>query len=290
MDVQSAPFQRIVVLTYPGVNGGPEEAEKMAAFLRQGGVTETAWGSFLDRPLVAQVEAGHFDLLVSVGGDGSMLRAGHLCAPRGIPFVGVNLGRFGFLTEIQRGEWRDGLTRLLEGRYRIEDRMLLHAEHVRAGQVINSSLVINEVVACRGQYVRPIRVRACVDGFTLANYVSDGVIAATSTGSTGYALAANGPILPPELRNILIIPVAPHLTMDRAIILPEGAHVAFTAFTDHEAVMSVDGQPPLQLQDGDEVRVEANDFPARFVRFQNPGAFYRTINAYMEQNPSAGAH
>jgi NAD+ kinase len=129
--------------------------------------------------------------------------------------------------------------------------MLLRAEHVRAGKSLGSSLVINEVVVCRGQFVRPIRVRACVDGYDLTNYVTDGVIAATATGSSAYALAAGGPIMPPELRNILIIPVAPHLTMERAIILSEGAHVAFTAYTDHEAVMSVDGHTPVPLLDGD---------------------------------------
>jgi NAD+ kinase len=94
--------------------------------------------------------------------------------------------------------------------------------------------------------------------------------------------------MPPELRNILIIPVAPHLSMDRAIILSEGACVELTAYTDHEAVMSVDGHTPLPLLDGDSVRVSASDHGIHFVRFQDPGYFYRNISAYMEQNPSAG--
>jgi NAD+ kinase len=95
--------------------------------------------------------------------------------------------------------------------------------------------------------------------------------------------------MPPELHNILIIPVAPHLTMDRAIILSEGSCVTLTAYTDHEAVMSIDGHPPLPLLDGDEVHVEASNLTARFVRFQDPGYFYRNLTVYMEQNPSAGA-
>lgn len=289
MEIKQAAPQRIVVLAYPATVGGTEQAQNIATFLLKAGIPSVAWGSFLDQPLVERVEQGEFDLLLALGGDGTMLRAGHLCAPLGMPFVGVNLGRFGFMTEIQRGDWLDGLSRLAEGRFRIEERMLLRAEHVRAGRSLGSWLVMNEVVVCRGQFVRPIRVKACVDGYTLTNYVSDGVIAATPTGSTAYALAAGGPIMPPELRNILIIPVAPHLTMDRAIILSEGAHVAFTAYTDHEAVMSVDGHPPLPLLDGDDVRVEASDLVGRFIRFQDPGYFYRNINAYMEQNPSAGA-
>jgi len=218
-----------------------------------------------------------------------MLRAGHLCAPLGMPFLGINLGRFGFLTEIQRGEWREGLSRLVEGRFRLEERMLLRAEHWRKDKALGNWLVINDVVVCRGQFVRPIRVTASVDAFPLTTYVADGVIAATPTGSTAYALAAGGPIMPPDLRNILIIPVAPHLTMDRAIILSEGARVSFNIYTDHEAVVSIDGPPPLPLLDGDEVRVEASDHVVSFVRFQDPGYFYRNITTYMEQNPSAGA-
>ncbi len=288
MQTPHAPLQRIVVLAYPGTQDGPEQANSIAAFLRHSGVAEVVSGSFLDRPVLQRVEAGEFELIVALGGDGTMLRAGHLSAPLGIPLLGINLGRFGFLTEIQKGEWQSGLSRLVKGEYRIEERMLLRAEHVRRDQVLGSWLVINEVVLCRGQIVRPIRVKACINGYTLTNYVADGVIAATATGSTAYALAAGGPIMPPDLRNILIIPVAAHLTMDRAIILSEGSRVAFTTYTDHEAVMSIDGHPPLPLLEEDEVRVEASDLPVRFVRFQDPGYFYRNISAYMEQNPSAG--
>ena len=225
MVFQATPPQNIIVLAYPGTQGGPEQAGMIGAYLQQAGVLHVEWGSFLDRELIQRVENGEFALMVALGGDGTMLRAGHLCAPLGIPFLGINLGRFGFLTEIQRGEWRDGLSRLVEGRFRLEERMLLRAEHWRREKTLGNWLVINEVVVCRGQFVRPIRVTACVDGYPLTTYVADGVIAATPTGSTAYALAAGGPIMPPDLRNILIIPVAPHLTMDRAIILSEGARV-----------------------------------------------------------------
>ena len=289
MQTQAIPLERIVILAYPGTPEGPEQAHEIASFLRGQGVSQVAAGSFLDRPLLERVEAGEFDLMIALGGDGTMLRAGHLCAPLGIPLLGINLGRFGFLTEIQRGEWQAGLTRLRDGQYRIEERMMLRAEHFRNEKSLGSWQVINDVVVCRGQFVRPIRIKACIDGYTLTHYVADGVIAATATGSTAYALAAGGPIMPPELRNILIIPVAPHLTMDRAIILSEGAQVAFIPYTDHEAVMSVDGQTPIPLLNGDEVRVEASELSVRFVRFKEAGYFYRNITAYMEQNPSAGS-
>ncbi|MBN1372986.1 MAG: NAD(+)/NADH kinase [Anaerolineaceae bacterium] len=280
--------KRIAVLTYVGLQNGPSQAEAVANFLRQTGVDEVVPGTLQDSTLAQRVEEGDFDMVVTLGGDGTMLRAGHLCAPSGTPILGINLGRFGFLTEIQRGEWGNRLDQLLGGNFRIEERMLLQAEHVRRQKSLGSWLVVNEVVICRGQFVRPIRVKACVDGYTMASIVADGVIAATATGSTAYALAAGGPIMPPELRNMLIIPVAPHLSLDRAVILSEGACVELTAYTDHEAVMSVDGHTPLPLLDGDSVRVSASNRLIRFVRFQDPGYFYRNISAYMEQNPSAG--
>jgi NAD+ kinase len=178
---------------------------------------------------------------------------------------------------------------LLEGNFRLEDRMMLRAVHRRGGQELSEWQVLNEVVVCRGQFVRPIRVRASVDGYQLAAYVADGLIAATPTGSTAYALAAGGPIMPPELRNILIIPLAPHLSVDRGIILPEGAKVTITALTNHEAVLSVDGQSPVTVLDGDEIDVEASSFAASFIRFSaDPGYFYSNLTHYMEQNPVTG--
>jgi NAD+ kinase len=132
-------------------------------------------------------------------------------------------------------------------------------------------------------------VKARLDGYLLASYVADGVIASTATGSTAYALAVGGPILPPEMRNILIVAIAPHLSVDRSIILSEGSHITLEVNTNHEAVLSADGQPPVILKDGDEVDVCASEHAINFVRFQDQGYFYRNLHKYMEQNPIAGA-
>jgi len=136
--------------------------------------------------------------------------------------------------------------------------------------------------------VRPIEVKASLDGYELASYVADGVIASTATGSTAYALAVGGPIMPPELRNILIVAIAPHLSVDRSIILAEGARVTLLVNSSHEAVLSADGQPPVILKDGDEVDVLASEYSVNFVRFQDQGYFYRNLHKYMEQNPITG--
>lgn len=280
--------KRIVVVAHARVPGGGAKAESIASFLMEHEVEQVAWGTFEDTSILQRIEAGEFDLLIALGGDGTMLKAGSIGAPLGLPILGINMGRFGFLTEIQQGQYETQLPLLLEGQYRLEERMLLRASHMRNGETLSSSHVINEVVVCRGQFVRPIEIEARVDGDLLTTYVADGLIAATPTGSTAYSLAAGGPIMPPDLRNILIIPVAPHLSVDRAIILSEGSSFQMIVHSNHEAVMSVDGLAPILMLNGDSIQVTANDFSVHFVRFQDPGYFYRNITMYMEQNPITG--
>lgn len=238
--------------------------------------------------LRSRLLAGDFDLLIALGGDGTMLRAGHLCGPSGTPILGVNLGHFGFLMEIHKQEWQKMMSQLLRGEYWLEQRMMLCAELWRGDEQLGRWEVLNEVVVTRGDLVRPVHLVASVDGHFLTTYVADALIASTATGSTAYALAAGGPILPPELRNILLVAVAPHLSLDRAVVLPEGAAVSIQVHTDHQAVLSVDGQPPVEMADGDRVQAYASDHSVSFVRFQDPGYFYRNLTRHMEQNPSTG--
>jgi NAD+ kinase len=278
---------RIVVAPHPKLPAAVQEAAKVTQFLEQQGLDEVANLSLYDENLRSRMEAKDFDLLIALGGDGTMLRAGHLVASMDLPILGINVGRFGFLTEVKRDEWTTALPLLFQKKYRLEERMMIQAEHWRGEELLGNWNVLNEVVVARGQMVRPIRVRALIDGYPLATFVADGLIASTPTGSTAYALAAGGPIMPPELRNILIIPVAPHLSVDRALILAEGVRVTMIPCIEHQSVLSVDGQSAIQMQDGDEVRVASGEHNVHFVRFQDPGYFYRNLTAYMEQNPSA---
>jgi NAD+ kinase len=258
------------------------EAEAMSAFLKEKGV-DAPFGSMYDGDLRKRVKNGEYDMLIAVGGDGSVLRAGHLCAPSGVPILGVNLGRLGFLIQIEREEWRDYFEKLLNAEAWIENRMMLRAEHIRSGESLGTSNALNEVVVARGQNLRPVRLTASVDGRRLTSYVADGLIASTATGSTAYALAAGGPILPPELRNILLVPIAPHLSVDRAVVLSEGSSVNIVVNSEN-SVLSVDGQPPILLMEDDHVEVTVADVTAQFVRFGDPGYFYRNLTAHMNEN------
>jgi NAD+ kinase len=280
----SDPFipRHPVITAYPRMPEAFSEAEAMSAYFREKGI-EAPFGSLYEEDLRRRVKNKEFDLLIMAGGDGSVLRAGHLCAPLGVPILGVNLGRLGFLIQIERGEWREYFDKLLNGEAWIENRMMLHAEHIRAGDLLGEWNALNEVVVGRGQTLRPVRLTALVDGRQLTSYVADGLIASTATGSTAYALAAGGPILPPELRNILLVPIAPHLSVDRAVVLAAGSTVSILVRSDN-AVLSIDGQPSITLVDEDHVDIRAAKVTAQFVRFGDPGYFYRNLTAHMNEN------
>ena len=219
----------------------------------------------------------YLDLFITLGGDGSMLRATRLAASYDIPILGVNLGRLGFLVEVQPAEWRDRLRQAFLGDFWIEERMMLRAEHLHQGQVANVYEALNEVVISRGQLARVVRLHTHIDGGFLTPYTADGLIVATATGSTAYALAAGGPILPPELKNFLLIPLAPHLSLERAIVLSKGVTVRVQISTDHTAVLTVDGQFEIEVADGDELAMSASPAVGRFVRLQDKNYFYQTL-------------
>jgi NAD+ kinase len=277
---------RIVITGHPKLIDSLEEARNISAYLKEKGL-ESPHGSLYDEKLRKRVHAGEFDLLIAVGGDGTMLRAGHLCAPHNIPVMGINKGRLGFLFQVDEGGWQKMIDHLLLGEFWIEKRMMLRAEHVRSGEILGSWLALNDAVVSRGQYLRPIHIKASVDDQYLTTYVADGLIASTATGSTAYALASGGPILPPELRNILLIPIAPHLSVDRAVVLSEGSTVSMTVLSEN-SVMSVDGQIPIGLAEEDRVDVRAGEDTAKFIRFGDPGYFYRNLTNHMNQNTTIG--
>jgi len=282
--IMPEPFlpKRPVVTAYPKIAEAFMEAEEMAAYLEAKGF-KAPYGSIYDEGLRKRVRGGEFDLLIIAGGDGSILRAGHLCASRGVPILGVNLGRIGFLSQVDRDDWHEYIDKLLAGEAWIENRMMLHTEHFRAGESAGNWNALNEVVVGRGQILRPVHLTASVDGRRLTSYVADGLIAATPTGSTAYALAAGGPILPPELRNILLVPIAPHLSVDRAVVLSEGSTVSIEV-NGENAVLSIDGQPSIPLMEDDHVDVRAAEVTTRFVRFGDPGYFYRNLTAHLNDN------
>lgn len=281
--MSSLVLKHIAIGVHPKMPKALREAGKIAAFLAEQGL-EVTHGPMNSPNLVEGVAQKRFDLWIALGGDGTMLRSGHLCAPYGLPIFGINMGHVGFLTSIQEGEWESSLQQLLQGEYWLEPRMMLRVEHHRGTECLDAWEVLNEVMVGRGCFMRPVRLSAFADDHPLNTYVADGLIAATATGSTAYALAAGGPVLPPTLRNILLVPVAAHLSFDRPIVLAEGTCVAIIVHTEHTAALSLDGQPPIDLLDGDQIEVRASEHTVHFVRLQDIGYFYRNLTSRMNLN------
>jgi NAD+ kinase len=278
--------ERFAVLANPQIAEAVDLAKTIAQHLEG----EAYWGPLNDDQVRDRITQQPVDLCIALGGDGTMLRVGHLCAPLGIPILGINLGRFGFLTEVRKEDWEQALSKVMAGDYWLEERMMLRADHLRADKELGSWEVLNECFIGRGELVRPVDLVTEIDERYLTTYIADGLIVATPTGSTAYALAAGGPILPPELRNVVIVPVAPHLSVDRAIVLHEGSSVRVEVRTDHQATLSIDGGTPVVLEDRDRVEVRAAENVVHFARLQEPGYFYRNLTSRMNQNsiPSKG--
>lgn len=276
-------FHRIAIVTHPFLPDAPIVAREIGAFLETQGVS-VSHGQIYDETLQADLAAGRHDLWIALGGDGTMLRCGQLCGPAEVPVLGINMGRLGFLIGVQREEWPERLPRLFTGDFWLEPRMMLQAVHQRRGAVRGTWDVLNEAIVSRGDIVRPVQLETFLDGSALTTYHADGLIAATPTGSTAYALAAGGPILPPQLRNFLIVPIAAHLSFSSAIVLAEDSVVTVRVHTLHKATLSLDGQATIPLKDRDEIIVRASKHTVRFVRLQEKDYFYRNLTSKMNAN------
>lgn len=280
------PFapKNILLMPNAAVQKASVLAERISACLKTHAVEHSIFYYDYEHPTqVPQIE-GH-DLVIVIGGDGTLLRAGHLCAPLDVPLLGVQAGRLGFLTELTTQDIESNLSRLISADYRLENRMMLQAEFLENGNVKQRWDVINEALISRGRDARPIEVRVDLNEGYMMSYIADGLIVATATGSTAYALAAGGPILPPELRNMLVLPIAPHLSLDRAVVLAEGAVVNLRAISDFEVVLSIDGTTPLSVNPENSVRITANKKSLRMVRFGEPNYFYRDLAGLLQRNP-----
>jgi NAD+ kinase len=275
-------FKRIGILEHP-LRPGPGDVSTMVAQSLQERKIDTwqraSWDATEVSPLIAES-----DLVIAIGGDGAMLRAARLCAMANIPVFGINTGHLGFLTEVSPDHWNTALDALLAEHYWIEQRMMIHSEAWRGDERLCSDDALNDVVISRGAIARSIVLETYIDEGWATTYNADALIIATPTGSTAYALAVGGPILPPELKNILVVPVAAHLSFDRPLVLSEGAtvEVAIAPGTQADIVLNVDGEGVANMQVGDTLVVQASEYTSRFVRLRDRNYFYRSILDRME--------
>ena len=268
--------QRLVGLVY---NAMVPEARKLVESFRDSlGLTGRSWLSTAEPIAVGDDLLSRTEAIITAGGDGTILRAVRVAAPHSIPILGINLGRVGFMTEISVAEAADRIPAYLEGAHRVEVRMMLQASVIGDSGEPNIQVhALNDVVVSRGAVPRLLDIDVRVSGVPLTTYRADGVIVSTATGSTGYALAAGGPTLYPEAREILIQPVATHMGLQTGLIVPEDSVVELTVHADDDAGLSVDSFTDASLSRGDRVVVQCSPYEARFLRAGPPSDFYRTV-------------
>ena len=226
----------------------------------------------------ARMKTDGTELILSIGGDGTILRAAQSVIPGKTPITGINLGNLGFMTELSLTETGEELSRILDGEGWIDERSLLEAEVLSVeGGKSQTFYALNDVVIARGAVARVIYITARIDGELLTTYKADGVILATATGSTGYALAAGGPILPPHSQDFLILPIVPLLNAKYCVVLPSDSKVELSVQAVHPVTLSIDGHTNLPLNSGAVISVRRSRHKIRFLRIHPESSFYSTL-------------
>lgn len=268
-------MDQIGILHHPRIPASKPLSKEISQWLAKNNHETWTASTWEEETIIANIEQTR--LLIVLGGDGSLLRAARLAVQADVPIFGINMGRVGFLSEAQLDDWPKRLTRVLEGDFWIEERLLIRAELVRKGEVVDSFTALNDLVIGRGQQARVVHFQLWVDGDLVTTYTADALMVATPTGSTAYAMAAGGPLLPPQLQNFVVLPVAPHLSFNRSLVLHEEAEIVIGIDMDHEAYLTPDGQHGVSLESGDKIYVRKNKRRCRFARVESSGYFYRRL-------------
>ena len=258
------------------VKAAYNEAKKLQEFF--GSRSISVWLGSAWEGEKAKAQLNDTDLILSVGGDGTILRAAHVAAPEMIPITGINLGRLGFMTELSADEALEKLPLLLAEKGWIDKRAMLEAELAATDQETPRTFhALNDVVVARGVIARLVHVEARINGQHLATYKADGMIVATATGSTGYSLAAGGSILHPQSKAFQLAPITPHLSPTYAMVLPPTTIVKLHIATAHQATLSIDGHINLPISDGTTITVKHSPNTARFLRIHQKDSFYSSL-------------
>jgi NAD+ kinase len=277
----SATFPGFRSIGVVATRGYGEVAETLQQLKRhceaQGATLQIEPGARSLLPEADELQVESIDLLITLGGDGTLLRGARLVASAGVPVLGVNLGHLGFLTSVSQPECSNYLTTLFAGEYWIDERFTLEVVVADENGVETTPFVaLNDVVLHKGGFARVVRLAVHVDPGQqeVATYTADGIIISTPTGSTAYSLSAGGPIVAPSVECILATPICPHTLVVRPLVLPADAQVSVSALTPVEGlIITVDGQEGAELRPGDRLLVRRGAARVRLVRFAGQSFF-----------------
>jgi NAD+ kinase len=286
------PIRRVGIVVHAGRPAAVEAAREITKWLDDRGVATRAIRGE-DVAAAETRDEGPFphdlDLVISVGGDGTLLRAAEFAHRADAPLLGVKVGRLGFLTEVEPEETSTLLDLALQGKTRIEERMAIVASAAEAddsatgrgappaGWMPEPQWALNEVIVEKRARHRLVTLASWVDGERVTTFSADGVIVATPTGSTAYSFSARGPIVYPRLECIVLTPVSPHMVFDRAIVLAPEQEVVLEVLGEEPAILSADGRPGVEVPVGARVRIRRADHPARLVRMDGDTHFFSLL-------------
>lgn len=272
------PINKIGLLYHPMVPATQIKAQELYDFLITRGVSVWTCSSWDTEKAVAYLDGT--DLIMTTGGDGTILRAAQVVLQSGTPIIGVNMGKLGFLTEIKAAEATEQLPDLLAGKGWIDERAMLEAELQPGGPgtpVSGTYHALNDVVLARGEIARLIQVNTSINDKTLTSYRADGVMVASATGSTAYSLAAGGPILFPQLKDLLLVPIVPHLGLGYSLVLPADSVIKLQLISFNPATLSVDGHINIPVNNEAVVTLKLSSRKTRFLRLNPQDYFFNVL-------------
>ncbi|HEX3177344.1 MAG TPA: NAD(+)/NADH kinase [Methylomirabilota bacterium] len=273
-------MKRVGLVAKPDAAGAPEALARLIEALGARGVTivlEKETAGLVPSSALASARkpdlASQVDLLIVLGGDGTLLSMARAVGDLGTPILGVNLGDLGFLTATTLDEMLPAADAALGGRMAVDERMMLAARLVRGGGVLGEFAALNDVVITKSAMSRIINLRVAVEGQYATAYRADGLIISTPTGSTAYCLSAGGPILFPTMDAVVLVPIASHTLTNRPIVLPGTQRIDVTLMSDQEVMLTIDGQVGVHLREQDTVQVETAAARVRLLRFPRTDFF-----------------
>jgi NAD+ kinase len=286
MGGRGVTVDRIGFAYNPTIEDAIELRERAAGWCRMHGVDQ--WAAPAGDTDEVREQLRTTDILVVLGGDGTFLRAIQATVDVGVPILGINLGKVGFLSRAEANELEAVLGKLRSGAYSVRERMGLTGSILPAGRAAEeaSFTALNDIVVARGSLARVVRLDVAIDGSHLATFVADGLVVSSPTGSTGYSFSAGGPILDPESRNLIVTPIAAYLSAFRSVVVSPDQVVRCRVIDANEALVSIDGREDRRIEVGDVVEVRALGRPLRFVEPAGALPFWDLLRTKVQLLPS----
>lgn len=270
-----------IIISAGSGDTGAALLKKITTWCRQRGIGTCVLGGAAGGPGGADSDLAGVDYVIALGGDGTILYSARLASPHGVPVVGVNLGQLGFLSELNPSNLFHGLELLERKAFSVELRLMLEVVTWRGASELYRGTALNDAVIGRSSRGRPLNLSVAVNGSHVANFIGDGLVLATPTGSTAYSLSAGGPILAPDLDALLLTPLCPHSLVTRSWVVGGSSRIAVTLLaTADGGSLVLDGQEDYALLPGDKVEAHKAPYPARLVRFDG-WDFFRVFREKM---------